>query len=97
LQPPQSIRHDSYLETMRRDGTLHEFNAAYKSRRAAARGEGFIHSRIFFSPADVSGLRNPIVSWSLTVSRKKRLLHLMLTDRRKAMSDKPRRLLQEIG
>jgi hypothetical protein len=27
---------------MRRDGTLHEFNAAYKSRRAAARGEGFM-------------------------------------------------------
>jgi hypothetical protein len=27
---------------MRRDGTLHEFNAAYKSRRAPARGEGFM-------------------------------------------------------
>jgi hypothetical protein len=39
MQPPQfAIRHDSYVETMRRDGTLHEFNAAHKSRRAAARG-----------------------------------------------------------
>jgi hypothetical protein len=27
---------------MRRDGTLHEFDAAYKSRHAAARGEGFM-------------------------------------------------------
>jgi hypothetical protein len=37
LPPPQfAIRQDSYVETMRRDGTLHEFNAAYKSRRASA-------------------------------------------------------------
>src|SRR5438128_1739844 len=37
-------RLDSMLETMRRDGTLREFNAAYKARRsaAAARGEGFM-------------------------------------------------------
>jgi hypothetical protein len=43
LQPPQfAIRHDSYVETVRRDGTLHEFNPACKSRRAAARGEGFM-------------------------------------------------------
>jgi hypothetical protein len=27
---------------MHRDGTLHEFNAAYKFRRAAAQGEGFM-------------------------------------------------------
>jgi hypothetical protein len=65
-------------------------------RRSPADRPNF-HSGIFFSPTDVSGLRNPIVSWSSTVSRKKRLLHLILTDRRKAMSDKPRRLQQEIG
>jgi hypothetical protein len=55
------------------------------------------HSGIFFSRTDVSGVRNPIVFWPPTVSRTKRLLHPILAGWRKAMSDKPRRLLQEIG
>jgi hypothetical protein len=37
-------RLDAMVETMGRNGTLREFNAAYKIRRAAgtARGEGFM-------------------------------------------------------
>jgi hypothetical protein len=49
------------------------------------------HSGIFFF-TDVSGVRNPIVFWPLTASRTKRLLHPILTGRRKEMSGKPRRL-----
>ena len=39
-----ATRLDSMLETMRRDGTLREFNATYKRKRsaAAARGEGYM-------------------------------------------------------
>jgi hypothetical protein len=36
-------RLDAMIETMRRNGTLREFNAAYKIRRsAAAQGQGFM-------------------------------------------------------
>jgi hypothetical protein len=50
------------------------------------------HSGIFLFRTDVSGVRNPIVFWPLTASRTKRLLHPILTGRRKEMSGKPRRL-----
>jgi len=34
------VRLDAMIETMRRDGTLREFNARYKAGRAAAAAEG---------------------------------------------------------
>jgi hypothetical protein len=50
-----------YVETVRRKGTLREFDAAYKSRRAAAlaRGEGFMASALYWRASSAPWCRRP--------------------------------------